>query len=309
MDVRTLRWFQHVADGLTLTELAEVEFTAQSGISRALARLDAEVGTPLLQRSGRTLRLTQAGSVFKRHVDAAMHELDDGLAALDQLLNPETGSVRVAFQPSLGSWLVPDLVSSFRAEYPHVRFDLVPKRDEFVSVVGRQADADLEFSTRHPTESDVEWRQLVTESLLLAVPGDHPLADRSEVDLSECGDIPFVTIQPHSELRAASQALLDRAGVTPTIAFVCDDLPTMRAFVSARLGVAIMPRAQGAEAQSGPLRYLPIADPQAKREVGIAWSRTRRLLPSVGLFRDHVLDRRSQGRLPQPGSPDPSGTR
>ncbi|MEE6280498.1 LysR family transcriptional regulator [Georgenia sunbinii] len=297
MDVRTLRWFQQVADGLTLTELAAAEFTAQSGISRALARLDAEVGTPLLQRSGRTLRLTHAGSVLKRHVDAAIHELDDGMAALDQLLNPETGSVRVAFQPSLGSWLVPDLVSTFREEYPDVHFDLVPKRDELVSVVGRRAAADLEFTTRHPTEADLEWQQLVTESLLLAVPDTHHLAGRPTVDLSDCGDIPFVMIHPHSELRAASSGLLSRAGVSPTITFVCDDLPTMRAFVAAGLGVAIMPRPHGTEAERGALRYLPIADPDAKREVGIAWPSNRRLLPAVGLFRNHVLERRAQGLL------------
>lgn len=305
MDVRTLRWFQQVADGLTLTELAAAEFTAQSGISRALARLDAEIGTPLLQRSGRTLRLTHAGSVLKRHVDAAIHELDDGLAAVDQLLNPETGSVRVAFQPSLGSWLVPDLVSSFRRLHPAVRFDLVPKRDELVSVVGRRAAADLEFTTRHPSEADLEWQQLVTESLFLAVPTAHRWAGRGTVDLAECGDEPFVMIHPHSELRAASRGLLERAGVAPQTAFVCDDLPAMRAFVAAGLGVAIMPRPHGPGAQ-GTLHYLPITDPLAKREVGIAWPSNRRLLPAVGLFRNHVLTRRADGSLPQPLAEPPS---
>lgn len=298
MDVRSLRWFQQVADGVTLTELSRMEYTTQSGISRALARLDEEVGTPLLQRAGRKLRLTMAGTAFKRHVDVAIHELDDGVAAVDQLLDPESGTVSVAFQPSLGSWLVPDLVRSFRHDHPNVTFDLIPKDDEMVSVVGHLAVAELEFATRRPTEPDLEWRYLVTEPLLLAVDTGHQLAGADQVDLATCADLPFVTIRPDSELRAASGHLLDRAGVNPNLAFVCDDLPTMRAFVGAGLGVAIMPRPRGFEATAGTLRYLPIDDPHARREVGIAWASRRPLLPSTQLFCDHVLERSRAGLLP-----------
>ena len=118
MDTDALRWFQQVADGTTVTEVSEVEPVTQSGVSRALARLEAEVGTPLLRKSGRTLRMTLAGTVFKRHVDAMLHHLDDGIAAVNQLLDPDSGTVALAFQHSLGSWLVPDLVSSFRARHP-----------------------------------------------------------------------------------------------------------------------------------------------------------------------------------------------
>ncbi len=64
MDTDVLRWFQQVADGVTVTEVSELDGVTQSGVSRALARLESEVGTPLLRRSGRTLRLTRAGEVF-----------------------------------------------------------------------------------------------------------------------------------------------------------------------------------------------------------------------------------------------------
>src|SRR6476469_2445865 len=113
MQTDTLRWFQQVADGVTVTEVSDLEQVTQSGVSRALARLEAEVGTPLLRRSGRTLRMTRAGATFKRHVDNALHDLDDGLAALTELASPDSGTVSIAFQPSLGTWLVPELVASF----------------------------------------------------------------------------------------------------------------------------------------------------------------------------------------------------
>jgi DNA-binding transcriptional LysR family regulator len=124
VDTDAVRWFPQVADGMTVTEVSELERVTQSGVSRALARLEIEVGTPLLRRSGRTLRATHAGSAFKRHVDAMLFQLDDSLAAVNQLIEPETGTVSLAFELSLGTWLVPDLVSSFRTDHPHVQFEL-----------------------------------------------------------------------------------------------------------------------------------------------------------------------------------------
>src|ERR1700753_2611603 len=114
MDTEVLRWFQQVADGATVTEVSEVDMVTQSGVSRALARLEAQVGTPLLERSGRTLRLTRTGEVFKPHVDRLLEELRDGLDAVAQFVSPETGTVAVAFQQSLGSWLVPGLLRRLR---------------------------------------------------------------------------------------------------------------------------------------------------------------------------------------------------
>ena len=133
VDTDALRWFQQVAEGTTVTEVSGLGAVTQSGVSRALRRLEAQLGTPLLRRSGRTLRLTHAGAVFKRHADALLHQLDDGIAAVSQLIEPETGTVALAFQQSLGTWLVPDLVRTFRAAHPGVRFQLTQVRDELHS--------------------------------------------------------------------------------------------------------------------------------------------------------------------------------
>src|SRR4029077_13591254 len=89
---------------------------------------EAQVGTPLLERYGRTLRLTRTGQVFKPHVDRLLDELRGGLDAVAQFVSPETGTLAVAFQQSMGSWLVPDLLGSFRAAHPSVGVRLTPAR-------------------------------------------------------------------------------------------------------------------------------------------------------------------------------------
>src|ERR1700730_7060878 len=133
MDTNALRWFQQVAAGSTVTEVSELGTVTQPGVSRALRRLEAELGTPLLRRSGRTLRTTHAGEGFKAYVGAMLHQLDDGIAAVGQLIQPDTGTVALAFQQSLGTWLVPDLVRTFRAAHPGGRFQLTQVRDALAS--------------------------------------------------------------------------------------------------------------------------------------------------------------------------------
>lgn len=305
VETRDLRWFQQVADGVTVTELSEVEGATQPGVSRALARLDREVGTPLLHRVGRTLRMTHAGAAFKRHVDALLHELDDGLAAVEQLVDPESGTVTLAFHASLGSWLVPDLLSSFGREHPGVRFSLRSQPGLVASAAGPRTGVDLELTTSRPHGPSVRWAHLLEQPLSLAVPTDHRLAkgrpagpggsDGAAVDLDEAAGEPMVALRRGWALRETTEELAGRAGFTPQVAFECEDLATARAFVAAGLAVSVLPAPSAGEQSSAQVRYLPLADRRAVREIGLAWSAEQRMLPSAALFREHVVA--TAGRL------------
>jgi LysR family transcriptional regulator, transcription activator of glutamate synthase operon len=310
VDTDALRWLQQVADGTTLTEVSELESVTQSGVSRALARLEAQIGTPLLRRSGRTLRMTHAGAVFKPHLDALLHNLDDGIAAVSQLIDPDTGTVALAFQQSLGTWLVPDLARSFRTAHPGVRFRLTQSRDEPDFVILDGGNADLELGSRRAPDDATRSRLIAVEPLRLALPRDHRLADhrladhrlagRRQVRLAEVAAEPFIGLYAASALWRQTDALCRRAGFRPTVIFEGDDLSNVRGFVAAGLGVAVVPapRAGSPEAVPGPVAYLRIGDEGAVRPIFLTWSAERRQLPATDLFRRHVLSRAAADRLP-----------
>ncbi len=298
MDTEALRWFQLVADGATVTEVAELSMVSQPGVSRALARLDQQVGTALLRRSGRVLRPTHAGTVFKRHLDGVLHGLDDALAAVEELIDPETGTVTVAFQLSLGTWLVPGLVAGFRRLHPRVEFRLEQSHDALGSSLLAGGRIDLELTSRRPRNPEVHWERLVAEPLALAVPPGHPLAGRSEISLAEAADQDFVMLRRSWELRTLCDELCAAAGFQPRVAFEGDDLPVVRGFVAAGLGVAIMPAAHRGAVDDSGAPLVRLRDPGASRDIGLSWSRERRLLPSAELFREYVVQTRA--RLAEP---------
>jgi uncharacterized HTH-type transcriptional regulator yybE len=300
MDTNVLRWFQLVADGATVTEVSELEWTSQPGVSRALARLSEEVGAPLLRREGRILRLTRAGATFKRHVDAVLHQLDDGLAEVAQLMDPESGVVAVAFPHSLGEWLMPGIVADFLKKHPDVQLDLSARHDETIPATGTGSEIDLELTTLRPHGRAHHWRGLLREPLRLLLPEGHPLAAcTAPVPLARLGGECLITMRRTSQLWVVTDSLLSRHGIEPTAGLVADEIPTLYGYVAAGLGVALAP----GRLRAG-VRLQRLAEDDAFREIGLSWSTGRRLLPSATLLRDHILGLAKSRRLPHP--PDES---
>jgi LysR family transcriptional regulator, transcription activator of glutamate synthase operon len=308
MHTEAVRWFTLVADGATVTEVSDLEPVTQSGVSRALARLEAEVGTPLLQRSGRVLQPTPAGDVFKPYADGMLQQLSDGLAAVAQFVSPDTGTVSIAFQQSLGSWLVPDLVRSFRGDHMDVRFNLTQVDDELRGLPLNGGTTDLELGSRRfragreasrPGDLAVGTRKIGVEPLRLALPRDHRLAARQEAGLAEVANESFIALRPTSALRKLGDDLCKQAGFRPAVVFEGGDLSIVRGLVAAGLGVAIVPapRAGTPEAAPGPVHYAQLTDEGAQRAIYLTWAAGRPLLPAAGLFRKHVVRAVSAGRI------------
>ena len=296
MDTNVLRWFQLVADGATVTEVSELEWPSQPGVSRALARLSEEVGAPLLRREGRVLRLTRAGATFKHHVDAMLHQLDDGLAEVAQLMDPESGVVTVAFPHSLGEWLAPGIGAGFLQKHPDVQLELSARHDETTPATGTSSEIDLELTTLRPHGRAHHWRGLLREPLRLLLPEGHPLtADTAPIPLTRLGGERLITMRRTSQLWVVTDSLLSRHGIEPTAGLVADDLPTLYGYVAAGLGVALAP----GRLRAG-VRLQRLAEDDAFREIGLSWATGRRLLPSATLLRDHILGLAKSRRLPRP---------
>lgn len=292
MDTDVLRWFQDVADGATVTEVSDIERVSQSGVSRALARLEAEVGTPLFRRSGRTLRMTHAGVVFKRHVDSMMHQLDDGLAAVQQIIDPETGTVTLAYEPWLGLGVLPGIVHRFRGEHPAVHFELLAKRVETATTVRVRGDVDLELSTLRPSPTGFGWSHIARGHFELMVPLDHECASRQSLPLADTDRLPFIAHRAGSLLRIRTDELFASAGFEPRVAFECESVSAVQEYVAAGLGVALVPAGALASGPADPrVAHVSITDADTAIDVGVAWSLERRLLPAAELFLDHLSGR------------------
>src|SRR5947209_15770463 len=157
VDLQVLRCFRAVAGGATVTEAAVEAHLTQPALSRALRRLEREAGAELLSRVGRVLRLTPAGHVFARHVTAMLEHYDRGVREVAELVDPEAGLISVAFLHTLGTWLVPSLLSSFRADHPQARFELRQHGEAGLMAELLTGGADLVITSGDPGDQLITW--------------------------------------------------------------------------------------------------------------------------------------------------------
>ncbi|WP_408897124.1 LysR family transcriptional regulator [Nocardioides sp. R1-1] len=287
MELDTIRAFLAVADGHTVTETAEQVHRTQPAVSRALARLEREVGTALFQRVGRGLVLTPAGRELVEHARETLDAYERGVRSVQDLTAPGGGFVPVAFLHTLGTWLVPELIRGFRAERPQVRFDLRQHGDAGLVDDLLHGAVDLAITGDRPRMASLESRRLFLEPLRLAVPPDHRLAARRTARLGDVADEQFIVLKTGFSLRAVTEELCAEVGFAPRIGFEGEEVETLRGLVSAGLGVALLPEPRGGAAPAAP--SLRVTDVRASREIGLAWVRERTLPPASAHFREHAL--------------------
>lgn len=288
MDLAVLRLFQQVAGGATVTDAAARAQLTQPALSRALRRVEREVGAELFQRAGRTLRLTPAGHAFMTHVAALLDRYDQGVREIRELVDPDAGTVPLAFLHTLGTWLVPEVISDFRGYHPRARFELRQHGEEGLVAELLGGTADLVLTSDDPGLPAICWRRLLVEPLHLTVPPGHRLAGRRTARLADAADETFILLRPGYGLRATTEELCVAAGFTPKVGFEGEEVETLRGLVTAGLGVALLPPPQ----TSSTAPHLRVTDVPAERDIGVAWLTGRDLPPLSARFREHILTRR-----------------
>ncbi|MEV4318641.1 LysR family transcriptional regulator [Actinocrispum sp. NPDC049592] len=269
----------------TITRAAERLGVPQPTVSRWLVALGEEVGSPLVVKDGRGVRLTRAGLLLVEAATSAMGALEAGTRRVTEEVDPECGRVVLGFLHMLGRSLVPELVRAFRSHHPHVRFRLVQSsRNEIVELL-RTGEVDLGFFGPPPEDPVLAWEPLQRQELKLILPAGHRLAGRTKVRIAELADEDFIGLEQGFGLRQLTDELCAAAGFTPRITFEGQESDTVRGLVAADLGVALLPVA---EHPVPGLVEIPVT-PKAARLVALAWPAHDHLAPAVRAFRDYAL--------------------
>ncbi|GHF49972.1 DNA-binding transcriptional LysR family regulator [Amycolatopsis bartoniae] len=279
-----------LAEESNLTRAAALAGVPQPTASRWLAELGEQLGTPLVTRAGRGIRLTKAGQRLAEAARRAAGELRLGYRAALAEADPERGQVSLAFLHTMGGVRVPELLAGFRTAHPGVRFDLVQGAHEEILQRLRTGEADLVLTAPLPADDPaLHTRALAQQPLVAVVPAGHRLATRRRVRLAELAESEFVSLKPGFGLRGIIDGLLAEAGCTPRISFEGEEADTLRGMVAARLGVAVLPESEPLP-NPGTVE-IPLQSP-AFREIGLVWSAERPLLPAVRTFRDYATGAR-----------------
>ncbi|MEQ3554669.1 LysR family transcriptional regulator [Pseudonocardia nematodicida] len=270
--------FAAVARTGHLTRAAEEIGVPQPTLSRAIARLEDDLGVALFRRAGRGLRLTAAGQALRVRADAALAELAAAAAEIAGDADPATGRASLGFLGTMGPVAVPRILRGLRRTSPGIRIELVQSPHAALLERVRAGTVDVALTSPMPDEPDLTAVVLAEEELRLAVPVSHRLAAApAGVELAAAAGEPFLLFAPGYGLRGQVESWCAEAGFRPQPAFEGGETETLRGLVGAGLGVALLP--------AGPdvpgVVQLPVRAPRTVRPLGMVHLSGDRPTPPV----------------------------
>lgn len=244
MELRHLRYFVAVAELGSVSRAAEKLFVAQPPLSTQIKQLEDEIGTPLLIRYPRGVRLTAAGTVFFEEAKAVIAGAERAKRLARHNDDATAGFARIGYVQSAGHTMLPRLIRRLKALRPGCELGV----REMVTSQQVQAlrDGEIDVGLARPpiSANRVVLAAEMSDPFCLAIASDHPLAaDCKPIDLRLAAEQSFVSFPRHRgpAFFDLTIGLCTDVGFSPHIQFEASTLYGVLDLVGAGLGVAIVP--------------------------------------------------------------------
>ncbi|HEX4732980.1 MAG TPA: LysR family transcriptional regulator [Thermoleophilaceae bacterium] len=299
MEVRQLRYLVAVAEELSFTRAAAREHVAQPALSQQIKRLEEQVGLPLVERTTRSVALTEAGELLVARARRVLGELDAATAELEALSGVYVGHVYVGVLHTMGPVDVSLVLALFRERHPGV--ELTVREQSSVELAEMVRDDELDLAFLSVTEAvervGLGVHQLVSEELVVVLPPAHSLAARSVVRMADLAGEEFISYREGARLRELLESAGRSVGFSPRVTLESNESGRIRRLVHRGLGVAILPRSD-AEREGAEVAVCDLVEPSLTRDITLAWREGRRLGPAGAAFLELSLETFSQDEEP-----------
>jgi DNA-binding transcriptional LysR family regulator len=260
MDLRQLRQFVAVAEERSFRRAAERLHVSQPPLSVAVQRLEAEVGATLLDRTRHHVRLTVAGEAFLREARRTLAHAQLSVEIAQRAAAGKLGTLRLSFVPSAALGVVPQLLRTFREDYPDVKLVLTgdTTAHQMAALLSGATDVGIVVPPLHDA-GDFRVQPYCEQELMLAVPDTHPLAQQQRVQLRDLASESFVGF-PFKEgpgFESVVMAACQDCGFIPHFVEVAAQMQTILALVGGGIGIALVPQAMQA-VQTEHVNYLQV---------------------------------------------------
>ncbi|MEU3656667.1 LysR substrate-binding domain-containing protein [Streptomyces sp. NPDC032161] len=255
-----------------------------SAVSQQMAKLEREVGQRLLARNGRGIRLTDAGRLLADHAARILSQVELAQADIEAQRGEVVGEILLSAFPTAARGLFPAVLGALCADHPELRVrtrELEPE-DGIRGVLRGDIDlaVALDWSNKRlPVPGGLTRMELLDDTPDIAMPADHPLADRPEVDLEEFADDEWVSWPEGEFCHEWLVFTLRSKGFEPRIAHLVGEHHTQLALIAAGVGVCVAPRLGRGPVPDG-VRLVPVRQ-RMRRHVHAVWRTGAERRPSV----------------------------
>ena len=268
MDLDQLRYFQTVAARGGFTAASDDLGVSQPALSRSIARLEAELGRPVFERGGRTLRLTDAGSLLLARSRQALAILEDTKAEIAE--EGGRGRVRLGAIPTVAPYFLPKFLSDFAAAHPEAAVTVREDTTDNLLKALAAGEVDAAVLALPLAGRGLEVTPLFEEDLLLVAPAGHPLATKKEVRMADIEGRPLVMLGEGHCLSDNIMAFCRQRSFRPLTVEQTSQLATVRELVALGHGVSLIPAMAVPHADDPRVAYRKVVRPNPTRQIAVA---------------------------------------
>jgi LysR family hydrogen peroxide-inducible transcriptional activator len=277
MNLRDLDYLVAVADHQHFGRAAEACHVSQPTLSTQLKKLERELGVQLIERSARQAMLTEAGARVVERARAILDEAENIREIARRARDPEYGRLRIGVVPTLAPYLLPHVVPTVHARFPHL--ELLLREDKTEAVLEQLRDGKLDAGILALPVADEQLHRelLFEEDFVLAVPADHPLAStEGPAPMSVLAGERVLLLDDGHCLRAHALAVCELAGAGARDDFRATSLETLRQMVAAGVGVTLLPElaVRPPVPPSDEIELIRFAEPVPRRQIAMFWRRS-----------------------------------
>lgn len=227
MELRQLRYFVKARELENFTEAAAQLFISQSTLSQQIKQLEDELGTPLFDRVGKYIHVTEAGKLFYDYALQCLQKANDGYQLLKDLGQLQTGHLVIGATYGLRHMLTPALVA-FYGQYPQVKVEVI--FDTSTELLNRMERFEMDFLLTYEEvqmRKGMKYQPLFESELAFIVRKDSPLAVKKSVTLKEIQDFELALPSKGFVTRRFVDEVFEQHGIVPHINLEISDIPTL----------------------------------------------------------------------------------
>lgn len=262
VELRQLRYFLIVSEELHFGRAARRLYMAQPPLSQQIRRLEEELGTPLLQRTSRSVSLTPAGRALQARARDILQAVEEAEQEVRLISSGQQGRLRIGFIPAAMETTFPEALRTFRQENPEVEFSLreMHSTDQLEGLRDGSLDTGLIRLVGRDL-AGLHWSLFSSEPYVAALPLGHHLCDRSIISLRDLHREPLVFFYRHQHplLHDSILARFRACGALPEIVMRVRTANAILALVGAGIGVSLVAR-QLAQHPCPGIAFIPISD-------------------------------------------------
>jgi len=284
VELRHLRYFVAVAEEGSLTVAAERRLhTAQPSLSRQMRDLEYEVGTQLLLRSARGVELTPSGRAFLDHARSALVQVEAAVEAARRVAEPAKARLALGFLTGQEMDWLPAAMRVLRDELPNIEVTVSSQYSPDLAQNLLRGKLDLAFMRPEAQMPNLDYKVILKEPLIVALPSDHRLASQDAIALADIADETFIGMSNTAPtLRAIIDEYLERSGLDLRQAHRVDNLAMAMSLIASTRGVALLPE-YAKNFLPWAVTSRPLASEPPTIDLVVGYNKTN-TSPIVGLF-------------------------